>query len=79
MQGGLQARPSWDRFGDVSAWFSVVPLISVWAVGAFLLGGFCILAGREVRYALGQQIRKRKRRRKVRTAHSSKADAQDEA
>lgn len=79
MQVGLQARPSWNRFGDLSAWFSVVTLISVLVVGAFLVGGFCILAGREVRYALGQQIRKRKRRRKARATQSSKADAEGEA
>jgi hypothetical protein len=79
MQVGLQARPNWDRFGDLSAWFSVVTLISVLAVGSFLLGGFCILAGREMRYAVGQQIRKRKRRRKARAAQSSKVGAEDEA
>lgn len=79
MQVGLQARPRWEAFGDVSAWFSVVTLIGVLVVASFLLGGFCILSGREMRYAFGQQIRKRKRRRKIKTARASKVDAGDEA
>lgn len=58
MQVGLQSRPSWERFSDVSAWFSVAPLIGVVAVAAFVLGGVCILAGREMLYAFGEQIRK---------------------
>jgi len=62
MQVGLQSRPSWGRFGDVSAWFSVVSLICVVAVAAFLLGGFCVLAGRETLYAFRKQIYKRRRK-----------------
>jgi hypothetical protein len=64
MQVGLQSRPSWGRLGDVSAVFSVASLIGVVAVAAFLFGCFCILAGREILYAFGKQMRKR--RRKVR-------------
>jgi len=79
MQVGLQARPRWDAFGDVSAWFSVATLIGVSAVAAFLLGSFCVLAGREMRYAFGEQIRKRKRRGKVKTARGSKVDPGGEA
>ncbi|KEF62155.1 uncharacterized protein A1O9_00127 [Exophiala aquamarina CBS 119918] len=79
MQVGLQARPRWDAFGDVSAWFSVATLIGVLAVAAFLLGGFCILAGREMRYAFGQQIRKRKQRKKIKVASASKVGGGYEA
>lgn len=59
MQVSLQSRPRWERFGDVSAWLSVV------AVAAFLLGGFCILAGREMLYGFGKQIRKRRRKNQL--------------
>jgi hypothetical protein len=60
MQVGLQSRPGWDRFGDASAVFSVASLIGVLGTVAFLLGGLCILAGREIFYAVGKQIRKRR-------------------
>ena len=62
MQVGLQSRPNWERFGDASAVFSVASLIGVLMVAAFLSGGVCILAGREIFYAIGKQIRKRRRK-----------------
>ncbi len=73
MQVGLQARPNWNNFGDVSAWFSVATLVGLMAVAAFLLGAFGILAGREMWYAFGKQVRKRKRKRRARAAQASKA------
>ncbi|KAJ9610600.1 hypothetical protein H2200_005377 [Cladophialophora chaetospira] len=75
MQVGLQARPNWQRFGNVSAWFSVATLVSVVAVAAFLLGAFGMMAGREMWYACGKQIRKRRRRRRARAAQSLKTGA----
>ncbi|EXJ74993.1 uncharacterized protein A1O5_01689 [Cladophialophora psammophila CBS 110553] len=77
MQVGLQARPSWDILGDLGAWFTVATLASVLAVAAFLLGGFCILAGREMWYAFGKQIRKRRQRREARAAPVSKVEAEE--
>lgn len=66
MQVGLQARPNWTVFGDWSAWFSVATLVCVLVVVAFFLGEFCLLAGREVWYAVRKQVRKRNRKRKTR-------------
>jgi hypothetical protein len=79
MQTGLQARPHWNTLADVSAWFSIASLVGVLAVMVFFFTGFSILAGREIRYAVGKQIRKRKRRRRAKAAHVSKVVGQPEA
>lgn len=60
MQVVLQSRPSWKKFGDVSAWFSVASLIGVMVVAAFVFGGFCVIVGREMLHEFGKHIRKRR-------------------
>ena len=79
MQVGLQSRPEWGRFGDASAVFSVASLIGVLTVVAFLLGVLCILAGREVLYAVGKQIRKHRRKLQEARNKSSQATKEEKA
>lgn len=74
MQVGLQSRPQWNRFADVSTWFSVVTLVSTVAILVFLLCAISILAGREVIYAFHKQVQKSWRGR-IRKSSAHKPDS----
>ncbi|KAH7015895.1 hypothetical protein EDB80DRAFT_708844 [Ilyonectria destructans] len=52
MQVGTQARPDWDVFVGVSAWFSVISLSSVALIIAFLGAFLAFLVFRELKFAL---------------------------
>ena len=59
MQVGLAARPRWHVYASASAWFSVVLLFVVLVVLLLLASIFALMAGREMIYAIKQQLKGR--------------------
>ncbi|KAH8649284.1 hypothetical protein BX600DRAFT_474871 [Xylariales sp. PMI_506] len=61
MQVGTQARPDWDAFSGASAWFSVLTLLGVAVVVAFLLAFLIAMLLREAFFAFNIKLKPKSR------------------
>lgn len=57
MQVGAQVRPAWDTFYSVAAWFSVMTLVMIALVLAWILLMLLVMSARETLFALRYQLR----------------------
>lgn len=79
MQVGVQARPSWRYYTNVSAWFSVACLLLMLSIGLALVLGFLLMLSRELNFALRHQYSLRKERRRLKAEQRSAQDLLEKA